>query len=45
MRVGRALPYYLKFVAKDEEQIIIDSSKDSDDGSYLKVWVRKLKDD
>jgi len=45
MRIGRALPFYLKFVAKDEEQIIIDSSKDSDDGAYLKIWVRKLKDD
>jgi len=45
MRVGRALPYYLKFVAKDEEQIIIDSSKDSDDDGYLKIWVRKVKDD
>jgi hypothetical protein len=45
MRVGQALPYYLKFVAKDEEQIIMDSSKESDDGGYLKIWVRKVKDD
>jgi len=45
MRIGRALPFYLKFIAKDEKQIIEDSSKDSDDGSYLKIWVQKLKDD
>jgi hypothetical protein len=44
-RLGRAFPFYLKFIAKDEEQILMDSSKDSDDGGYLKIWVRKLKDD
>ena len=41
MRIGRALPFYLKFVAKDEKQIITDSS--GDDGS-LKIWVQKVKD-
>ncbi len=42
MRLGKAFPYYLKFVAKDEKQIITDSS--GDDGS-LKIWVQKVKDD
>ncbi len=41
---SRALPYDIKFIAKDGEQIIIESPKDSEDG-YLKIWVRKLKDD
>ncbi len=42
MRLGKAFPYYLKFVAKDEKQIIEDSS--GDDGS-LKIWVQKVKDE
>ncbi|MEO7292604.1 MAG: hypothetical protein ABIW34_05850, partial [Ginsengibacter sp.] len=41
-KFGRAFPFYLKFDAKDEEQIITDSS---DDEGSLKVWVRKAKDD
>jgi hypothetical protein len=39
---GRALPWDIKFLAKDGEQIIINSS--GEDGS-LKIWVRKIKDD
>jgi len=42
--LGYAFPQYLKFIARDGEQIIIDSSKDSDEG-YLKVWVRKIIED
>ncbi len=42
--IGRALPWDIKFFAKDGEQIIIESPKDSDDG-YLKIWVRKVKVD
>ena len=42
--LGYAFPQYLKFIARDGEQIIIESPKDSDDG-YLKVWVQKIKDD
>ena len=41
---GSALPWDIKFLAKDGEQIIIESPKDSEDG-YLKIWVRKIKDD
>jgi hypothetical protein len=42
--LGYAFPQYLKFIARDGEQIIIESPKGSDDG-YLKVWVKKIKDD
>jgi hypothetical protein len=42
--LGYAFPQYLKFIARDGEQIIIESPKDSEEG-YLKVWVRKLNDD
>jgi hypothetical protein len=45
MRIGRAFPYDIKFLAKDGEQIIIDNSKESEDGGYLKVWVREINDD
>ncbi len=41
-RYGRALPWDIKFLAKDGEQIIINSS--GEDGS-LKIRVRKIKDD
>lgn len=41
---GKAFPHDIKFIAKDGEQIIIESPKDSDEG-YLKIWVRQLKDD
>jgi hypothetical protein len=39
---GSALPWDIKFLAKDGEQIIMNSS--SEEGS-LKIWVRKIKDD
>ena len=39
---GKALPWNIKFLAKDGEQIIMNSS--DEDGS-LKIWVRKIKDD
>ena len=42
--LGYAFPQYLKFIARDGEQIIIESPKDSDEG-YLKVWVKKIKDE
>ena len=42
--LGYAFPQYLKFIARDGEQIIIESPKDSDDG-YLKVWVKKIKEE
>lgn len=44
MKFGRALPWDIKFFAKDGEQIIMESPKDSEDG-YLKIWVTKLKDE
>ena len=42
--LGYAFPQYLKFSARDGEQIIIESPKDSDEG-YLKVWVKKIKEE
>jgi hypothetical protein len=42
--LGYAFPQYLKFIARDGEQIIIESPKDSDEG-YLKVWVKKIKEE
>ncbi|HMG68628.1 MAG TPA: hypothetical protein VK588_13110 [Chitinophagaceae bacterium] len=39
---GRALPWDIKFLAKDGEQIIINSS--GEEGS-LRIWVQKIKDD
>ena len=44
---GSAFPQSIKFIAKDGEQIIIDSSKDPGAAAegYLKMWVQKLKDD
>ena len=43
MNFGKALPWDIKFLAKEGEQIIIESPKDSEDG-YLRVSVRKIED-
>lgn len=42
--LGYAFPQYLKFIARDGEQIILESPKNSDEG-YLKVWVNKVKEE
>ena len=42
--LGYSFPQYLKFFARDGEQIIIESPKNSDEG-YLKVWVEKIKEE
>lgn len=41
MRLGHAFPWDIKFLAKDGEQILINSS--GEDGS-LKIWVREVKE-
>ena len=43
MPFGNALPWDIKFIAKDGEQIILESPKNSEEG-YLKIWVRKKED-
>ena len=39
-----ALPMYLKFMAKDGEQIIATQGSPGSE-LYYKIWVRKLKED
>lgn len=39
-----AIPQYLKFIAKDEEQIIVESPKGVKE-IYYKIWVKKIKED
>ena len=41
-KLGRALPWDIKFLEKDGEQIILNSS---DEEGSLKIWVRKINDD
>ena len=42
MNFGSALPWNIKFLAKDGEQIIVNSR---DEQGSLKIVVRKIKDD
>ncbi len=39
-----AIPQYIKFVAKDEEQIILESPKGVKE-IYYKIWVKKIKEE
>jgi hypothetical protein len=39
-----ALPPYIKFIAKDEEQVILESPRGAE-GIYYKVWVKKIRED
>jgi hypothetical protein len=43
--MGRpAIPQYLKFLAKEGEQIIMEMGKPGDE-IYYKIWVRKIEED
>ena len=39
-----ALPPYIKFIAKDEEQVIMQNPPGVE-GIYYKVWVKKIRED
>jgi len=39
-----AMPIYIKFIAKDEEQILEERGKPGTE-VYLKIWVEKVKDE
>ena len=39
-----AMPQYIKFIAKDEEQIILESPKGVKE-IYYKIWVKKIKEE
>ena len=39
-----AIPQYIKFIAKDEEQIIMESPKGVKE-IYYKIWVKKIKEE
>lgn len=44
MFIGKpAIPQYIKFIANDEEQILLESPKGMD-GIYYKIWVKKIKE-
>ncbi|MBK5269603.1 MAG: hypothetical protein JJE22_01190 [Bacteroidia bacterium] len=39
-----AIPQYIKFIAKDEEQIILESPRGVSE-IYYKIWVKKVKEE